>query len=378
MARLLILLLSLLMLTGCMTFSGADADIAEDGYDRVQVVNISPQTYLNAKSKVPLEAVIQPEDLMISPIIDITTLKAETDRETSSVVSSTIEQDRKKTEISEAVKTDPNTDTTLNDLEYGTSSGRLALDATENAFKYITASSAFEGAIATYDYMEGRIYEVITSPKAITDFRLRPGESIAGQPIVSNSGSSWQFSMGTSIENGITVQHLFIKPTTVGLDTSMILLTNERTYYFRIASFENTYMTALRFNYPVALGNGTFTSEDFAQYINGEDEYNAENAFRLDLSKAYYDYEIKRYKGKPAWMPQAVFSDDLKTYIQFPVNVTINDDLPSVYVVKNKTESIVNFRMVSSNMYQLDTVISDNQMILLKSGEKEQVRIVRK
>lgn len=362
-----------------MTFSGTGtATETLDIYDKVQVVNVNPTDYLNSKSRVPLEAVIQPEDLTISPIIDIRTLKAETERQTGSVVSSTIEQDKKKTEISEAIKTDPKTDTTLNDLEYGTSSGRLALDATENAFKYITASTAFEGAIATYDYMEGRIYEIITSPKAITDFRLRPGESIAGQPIVSNSGSSWQFSMGTSIENGVTVQHLFIKPTTVGLDTSMILLTNERTYYFRVASFENSYMTALRFNYPVALDDGTFTTEEFAQYINGENDYSSANAYKLDLTQAFYNYSIKKYKGRPSWTPQAVFSDNLKTYIQFPVTVTISDDLPSVYVLKNGTESLVNFRMVSSNMYQLDTVITEGQTILLKSGEKEQVKITRK
>lgn len=357
----------------CTTTKSTKEDDA--AYDTVQVIDVKEWT--KPTSSIPLTAVIEPEDLVTSPIIDITTLKATDNARQSAVKSSTLEQETRKAEIQEAVKTNPMADTTLDDTQYGagTSSGALASEATGNAFTYITSSNAFTGAIAVYDWIEGNIYEVVASPKAITDFRLKPGESITAAPIVNDGGSSWQFTMGTSVENGTTVQHLFIKPMTVGLDTSMIVLTDQRTYYFRVASFETSYMTALKFNYPVDSGKGYYVDEDFEDYIV-DPSVVSDSAFSLDLTKVDYGYKIKQYKGKPAWTPQNVFSDATKTYIQLPVSVATSDELPSVYIIRGGEEALVNYRIIG-NLYQLDTVITKNQTILLKSGEKEQVKITR-
>lgn len=360
-------ILCVMLLASCTTLRDAE----DESYDTVQVINIQ-----SAKATVPITAMIEPEDLVTSPVIDITTLKAVDYARQSSVKSSTLQQETRKEEIIEEVKSNPLADTSLDESLYGTSSGSLASEATSNAFTYITSSDAFTGAIAVYDWIEGNIYEIITSPKAITDFRLKPGESITGAPVVNDGGAAWQFTMGTSIENGITVQHLFIKPTTVGLDTSMIVLTDQRTYYFRIASFDRSYMTALRFNYPVDTGKGYYVDADFEDYIV-DTASTADSIYSLDLSKVDYGYKIKIYKGKPDWTPQNVFSDTTKTYIQLPASAMEHtDQMPSVYIIKNNVESLVNYRIIG-NIYQLDTVITDSQTILLKSGEKEQVKITR-
>lgn len=360
---------AVLLLSSCTTTSRT---VSDDG--PVQIIDVYGRSYSSPSASLPISAVIEPEDLVTSPIIDITTLKAQTDAEQGAVRSSTLEQEVRKTQIQEQIKDDPLMDTTLDESVYGVSSGSLASEATDNAFTFITSSNSFTGAIAVYDWIEGNIYEVITSPKAITDFRLKPGESITGAPIVNDGGTSWQFTMGTSVENGVSIQHLFIKPSVVGLDTSMIVLTDQRTYYFRIASFEKSYMTALRFNYPVDTGKGYFVTEDFEDYII--DAATATGAYSLDMTKAFYNYKIKVTKGKPAWTPQNVFSDEKKTYIQLPVTVANSDQLPSVYVIRNGEEALVNYRIMG-NLYQIDTVITSNQTILLKSGEKEQVKITR-
>lgn len=363
-----VLIASLCILASCTT-------TASSGYDEVQIINVQ-DNWTNAKSTPPITAIIEPEDLVTSPVIDITTLKADSTAKQSQVKSSTLEQQVQKEKIQEAIKNDPLASTTLDDSLYGASSGALATQATEDSFTYITSTANFTGAIAVYDWIEGNIYEVITSPKAITDFRLKPGESITGSPIVNNDTTSWQFTMGTSIENGQTVQHLFIKPTTVGLDTSMIVLTDQRTYYFRIASFETSYMTAFRFNYPVDSGEGYFVTEDYEQYIKDTSTVSDESLYKLDLSKVNYAYTIKKIKGNPTWTPQNVFSDDKKTYIQLPVNILTSDELPSVYIQKGNEEALVNYRIIG-NIYQLDTVITDSQAILLKSGQNEQVKVTR-
>lgn len=342
-------------------------------YNRIEVIDVQGGKKAVSTEDIPLSAVIQPEDLMVSPVIDITTLK-EVETPTDNVTGSAVlAQAEKKEEIQNLIEngiTGMNTD--LNEDDYGRTSATLAVEATKGAFEYIDSETAFSESIAEYDYLEGRIYELITSPKAITDFRLRPGEQIAGTPIT-NDSANWQFSMGSSIENGETVQHLFIRPLKVGLDTSMIILTNERTYYFRMASFENSYMTALRFRYPKQAADGTYVDEAFADYLY---DPAAVEGYSFDMTQANYDYQVRVKHGKPAWKPVTVFSDNVKTYIQFPVDIQNSDELPSVYIVRNGDETLVNFRYIG-NMCQIDTVITDRQRILLKSGQSDQVEIRR-
>ena len=342
-------------------------------YNRVEVIDVQGGKKAVSTEDIPLSAVIQPEDLMVSPVIDITTLR-EVETPTDNVTSSAVlAQAEKKEEIEALIESGiTGMDTELDEEDYGRTSATLATEATEGAFEYIDSSTAFQESIAEYDFVEGRIYELITSPKAITDFRLRPGEQIAGSPIT-NDSANWQFSMGSSIENGQNVQHLFIRPLKVGLDTSMIILTNERTYYFRMASFENSYMTALRFRYPVEAPSGTYVDEAFAEYIYDPAEV---EGYTFDMTEADYGYQVRNKKGKPSWKPVTVFSDSVKTYIQFPVDIQNTDELPSVYIVRNGDETLVNFRYIG-NMCQIDTVITDRQRILLKSGQDEQVEIRR-
>ena len=341
------------------------------GYQRVQVIDVQGGKVSDKDADIPLSAVIQPEDLMISPVIDITTLRA-IEGETDSVVSSsTLQQAERKAEIeAEYAAGNQIVDSSLDEESYGVTSGSLARQATEGAFEYIDSSTAFLESIAEYDYLEGKIYELITSPKAITDFRLRPGEQIAGSPIT-NDSANWQFSMGTSLENGVNVQHLFIRPLKVGLDTSMILLTNERTYYFRMASFEESYMTALRFRYPQELDDGTFVDENYQ--ADGSSDL---SGYSFDPAYADYNYLVKETAGDPAWTPVTVFSDKVKTYIQFPVTMENSSELPSVYLLVHGKENLVNYRLFG-NLYQIDNVLSDGQYFRLKSGQKEQVEIKR-
>lgn len=349
--------------------------VRTNGYQRVQVVDvIDEQKYLSPNDEIPLSAVIQPEDLVTSPVIDITTLK-ELELLTDNVVgSSTLAQAERKNEIEAAFEAGNVTvDSELHEDAYGKTSGTLATDATEKAFSYITSATAYTESIAEYDYIEGRIYEIITSPTGITDLRLKPGEQIAGNP-VTNDNMNWQFSLGTSIEDGVSVQHLFIRPLKVGLDTSMILLTNERTYYFRLASFEKSYMTAVRFRYPLSISTGYIDPEVLAQYMQKEDDPSVTD-YRFDIEFADYGYEIKT-KGKPSWDPVTVFSDNVKTYIQFPVTITHSDQLPSVYLVRGKEETLVNYRIMG-NLYQIDAVLTGDQYFLLKSGQKQTVEIRR-
>lgn len=377
-----VLMLPVFLFPSCATSEWTENN--QTGYQRVQTIQVQGGSNFDMVAEdIPLSAVIQPEDLVVSPVIDIESLKF-LETPTQKVVSSTLEQEKRKNDIVSALNAgEENVDTSLDESAYGVeasqpageaearTSGELAQEATRDAFQFIDSRTAYTESIAEYDWLEGRIYEIITSPSGITDFRFKPGEMIAGSPIT-NDNVNWQFSMGTSVENGESVQHLFIRPLKVGLDTSMIVLTNQRTYYFRLASFEDSYMTAVRFRYPVETPSGYFSEEDFEDYIN-----NAGNGsdYQFDISKADYNYVI-RSKGRPSWEPVTVFSDQVKTYIQMPLRITTSDELPSVYVERDGEERLVNYR-IFGNLYQIDTVITNDQTIIMKSGQNQRVEITR-
>ena len=363
-----LLVLSVLLLASCMSTQDV-----KDGsnWTKIQVIDVSTDPY-NADSDIPLTAVIQPEDLVTSPIIDITTLRVLESETTSVVTSSLKNQEKTKNEIEQAISEGFIVNTNLKDDDSVVSSGLLAKQATENAFEYISSSTAFSESMAVYDYIPNRIYEIITSPSGITDLRMQPGEEIAANAIA-NGADSWTFQTAYSVENGQTIQHLFIRPLKVGLDTSFILLTNLRTYYFRIASFETYYFTALKFRYPTETADGVYIAEGYETAVAAQASSAGE--YTVDLSNANYDYTIKAIKGKPTWTPQLVVSSGASTYIQFPVTIANSDDLPSLYLVKNKEETLINYRYVSSNLLKVDCVLTGNQYFLLKSSQKEQVKI---
>ncbi len=360
-----------LLLASCMSTQDVKNG---SNWTKIQTIDVRTSPY-TSNAELPLTAVIQPEDLVTSPVIDITTLRI-LEGETTSVVSSSLKnQEKTKSDIEQALSEGLVVNTKLKDDDNVVSSGLLAKQATEGAFQYISSSTAFSESMAVYDYIPNRIYEIITSPSGITDLRMQPGEEIAANAIA-NGADSWTFQTAYSVEDGQTVQHLFIRPLKVGLDTSFILLTNLRTYYFRIASFETYYFTALKFRYPTASPDGVYIAEGFEQEI--EERKMAASEYTIDLSHANYNYNIKATKGKPSWLPQLVVSSGVSTYIQFPVTVSNSDDLPSVYLVKNNEETLINYRYISSNLLKVDCVLTGNQSFILKSSQKEQVKITAK
>jgi len=336
---------------------------------------------------------IKPEKEIVSAALSIDQLIAMEGAQTSRVGSSVLIQEEVKDTIKTQLENGDTVNVVLDDSTYGMlspsgstagttatgmTSGDLAKLATANSYTYINSLASYSNSIANYSYVEGKIYEIVTSPNAITDFRLKPGEVISGDPIVNDGGTNWNFTMGVSTENGQEIQHLFISPLIVGLDTSMIILTNQRTYYFRIASFSSSYMTAVRFTYPGESGytttaNGTaMPGQSVSDFINSS----SSSGYSMNMTEADYDYKISNYRGSPAWRPQTVFSDKVKTCIQLPVSVASSNELPTPYIVSGSQENLVNYHYFG-NILMIDAVLTGNQYILLKNGQNQQVKILR-
>ena len=119
---------------------------------------------------------ITPNGFTSSPILDIETLKIIEGIDSQSAKSITKLQEERKEEITLQMQSGEKiVDQSLSEEEYGDkTSGTIAKTAEEDSFVFLPNRSAYSNSIAEYDYSEGLIYEVVTSPGSVTDIRLQP------------------------------------------------------------------------------------------------------------------------------------------------------------------------------------------------------------
>ena len=261
-------------------------------------------------------------------------------------------------------------------LKTSMSDEELVENAAEESVQSVKSVFDFTNTIAEYDFQDGEIYTIITSPTSVTDLRLEPGEEISGDAAIGDP-SRWQFMVSISIENGEPVTHLFLRPSVEGLSTTMVIPTNRRTYYLTLRSTEKIYMLGVRFRYPSSF---TFSSETSATQSS-----ESQSKLFVSADKIDFNYKIEG-KSSLVWKPTAVYSDGSKTYFQMDPRFSTSAGAPALYLLPSKNSSdskleVTNYR-VQGNMYIVDFVLEDKQAFLLMaftdSSNKEKVVITRK
>ena len=224
-------------------------------------------------------------------------------------------------------------------------------------------------AIMTYDFAEGALFQVYTAPLRLTAIQLQPGEKMVGKPAAGDT-IRWVMGIGRSGADGVEQQHLYVKPTRSGLQTTMAINTDRRTYYLELHSFDDTYMAAVRWRYP---------HDELAQ-IEGaaaRDEAlaRATTATSVNLDALNFSYRISVEKGKPSWTPVQVFDDGRKTFIQFPASMLVRE-APALFVLSSSNETqLVNYR-VKNDYFVVDRLI-DRAELRLGQKDQEIVRVAR-
>ena len=107
------------------------------------------------------------------------------------------------------------------------------------------------------------------------------------------------------------VQHLIIKPMDVGLETSLVVTTNRRTYHFRLRSHRTQYMPQVSFKYPEdALAKWDAIKAREVQHRT-DNTIPSTGEYLGDLS---FDYTLS---GSASWKPVRVFNDGRKTTFRY-------------------------------------------------------------
>jgi type IV secretion system protein VirB9 len=212
---------------------------------------------------------------------------------------------------------------------------------------------------------------VVCAVMQITDIELQAGETVTGV----NLGDSARWQVQPAVSAGDTT-HILVRPRQVGLETSMVVTTDRRTYHVRLRSHRTEYMPRVKFFY-------IEDALDKWAGIKARTEWKREEATIPETGEYLGDLDFNySIKGKASWKPVRVFNDGVKTILEMPESIN-QKEAPTLLVVRRhgrifrKSEQVmVNYR-VQNRRYIVDAVFDQAVMIVGVGGNQEKVTITR-
>ena len=215
---------------------------------------------------------------------------------------------------------------------------------------------------------------IVCAVLQVCDVELQAGEQV--NSIQLGDTARWTIEPAISGAGAAEVQHLIIKPMDVGLETSLVVTTNRRTYHLRLRSHRTEFMPRVGFTYP----EEAVAKWDAMKSREGQDKrertITQTGEYLGDLSFAYY------VAGSAPWKPVRVYNDGVKTIIQMPAALA-HTEAPTLLVVRRDggvfTEAetvMVNYR-VQGDRYIVDSVFDKALLIAGVGSSQERVTITR-
>jgi len=188
---------------------------------------------------------------------------------------------------------------------------------------------------------------VVCSPLQVCDIELQAGEVV--RDVLVGDTVRWKVEPATSGAVGGQAIHLIVKPSEAGLVTSMVVTTSRRTYHIQLKSHATQYMARVGFDYPEDV------SAKLAD-VNARLEASTLPGVGVTAEQLNFGYSVS---GNARWRPTRVYSDGVKTYIQFPSSISAQD-APVLFVTSGGENRIVNYRMRGDMMvvdYAIDRAV---------------------
>ncbi|HHM2297772.1 TPA: P-type conjugative transfer protein TrbG [Legionella anisa] len=231
--------------------------------------------------------------------------------------------------------------------------------------------TARDGSIA-FVYGSGQT-QILCAVLQVCDVALQPGEQVNNL----NVGDP-RFLVEPAITGVGPAQrlHLLIKALDVGLDTSLVVTTDRRTYHLRLRSSRKQFMPYVSFIYPEdaqAKWDAMRVKETIERHNNTiplTGEY---------LGNLNFNYCIT---GNTRWKPTRVFNDGVKTIIEMPQAMQ-QTQAPTLLILRHgglfkKAETVmVNYR-VQNNRFIVDTVFDKAILIAGVGRNQEKITITRR
>lgn len=215
---------------------------------------------------------------------------------------------------------------------------------------------------------------IVCAVLQVCDVALQAGEQV--NSIHLGDTARWTVEPAITGSGAAETQHLILKPMDVGLETSLVVTTNRRTYHVKLRSHRTEYMPQVAFTYPedaLAKWDAVRTREARereAQTLPHTGEY---------LGHLSFDYEVS---GATRWKPVRVYNDGRKTIIEMPAAMA-QTEAPTLLVVRKEgglvsddETVLVNYR-VQGDRYIVDTIFDQAILIAGVGSRQDRVTITR-
>lgn len=200
----------------------------------------------------------------------------------------------------------------------------------------------------------------------VTDVELEPGEVVNSLHL--GDQVRWTVEPALTGSGAAQIQHLVIKPHDAGLETSLMVTTNRRTYHLRLKSHRSQYMPRVAFIYPDAV------MARWERQIERQKE--EREAKTMPESGEYvgeldFDYRISGDGLKPL----RVYNDGVRTIIQMPRDMR-RKEAPTLLVLNGGEEVMVNYRL-QGDRYIVDALFDKAMLIAGVGSRQRRVTITR-
>lgn len=247
---------------------------------------------------------------------------------------------------------------------------KTAINPEEAVINNIVTPATYNGSAMIYDYQENFVYEVYTKVLRITDIYLEPGEKISKDLTLSDTNRFIWSVDSNKDSSGLERQHVYIKPQAPGLEGTLIINTNLRTYHLILKSYSGEqYMPIVRWKYP----QSAVDKLRELQQKNKNTEPVQITTMTNDVSATFPNFNFKiTYSvfNKPQWLPELVYAYEGKTYIQMPKSA-FERELPGVFGEKN---NLINYRL-AEHTFVIDKLL--DTITLKLDGKKVTIKAVR-
>ncbi|BCA95177.1 conjugal transfer protein TrbG [Legionella antarctica] len=253
------------------------------------------------------------------------------------------------------------------------SKDKLALNIAERFQQGDKTSKPFQSSdgSVSFVYGSGQI-RVVCAPLQVCDIALQAGEEFNDM----NVGDP-RFIVEPSITGaGLNQQiHLLIKPKDAGLDTSLVVTTDRRTYHFRLKSDRYDFMPYVSFTYPDEAKAKWQMLKRMQAEKQKENTFTETNEYLGNLNFNY------RIGGNARFKPVRVYNNGVKTIIEMPANMSQNE-APALLVLRGgglfkKPESVmVNYRLQGCR-YIVDNVFDKAMLVIGSGSSQEKITITR-
>lgn len=215
-----------------------------------------------------------------------------------------------------------------------------------------------ESRIRTYTYSSDVVFDILATTRNHVHLQLEQGEGLTEDPV-------WGDTIQWLVTGG--PRDIFIKPINLETSTTLTLLTNRRTYSFKLIAVDGSKaFQKVTFSYPDSANKFRLMQEQASVMASAEAARlsNQVIAPAVDVTALNYDYDIV---GEAAFKPLDVSNDGRFMFLRMPQTQAA----PAVFILdRDNKPSLVQFRQKGG--FIVVERLSD--ALLLKIG-KDEVRI---